>query len=200
MIITIEALKAIAPQSKRTNYKNLAGLALWMNYWFPLYDIDTKEEMCHFLCQAAHETDSFNSLIEYASGSAYDTRTDLGNTPAKDGDGARLKGRGIYMITGTKNYKTATLEWNEMHPDDKQDFFEKPELLQEPRFAVWSACQYWDTRDFNSIAALPDTAKIWSKKLNRNLTPLQYITFRINGGFNGYLDREKFYVRAKSTL
>lgn len=200
MTITVDILKAIAPGSKKTNYKHLSGLALWMNYWFPLFDIDQKGEYCHFLAQAAHETDSFNSLVEYATGDAYDTRTDLGNTPQKDGDGRRLKGRGVYMVTGTLNYKKATLEWNESFPGDKLDFFKKPHLLEDPKYAVWSACQYWDQRDLNSIAALPDTANVWVKRLKRNLSPVEYITYRINGGQNHIEERKEFYERAKAVI
>lgn len=200
MEITVDILKAIAPGSKKTNYKHLAGLALWMNHWFPKFDIDQKGEYCHFLCQAAHETDSFNALEEYASGAAYDTRVDLGNTPQKDGDGQRLKGRGIFMTTGAFNYKKATLEWNESFPDRKIDFFKSPELLELPEFAVWSACQYWDARDFNSIAVLSDLSKIWAKKLARDLRPVEYITWRINGGFRGLKERETFYQRAKDII
>lgn len=78
MIITTDILKAIAPGSKKTNYKLLPDLAHWMNVWLPKYDIDTNAELCHFLSQTAHESDSFNTLEEYASGKAYEGRKDLG--------------------------------------------------------------------------------------------------------------------------
>lgn len=35
----------------------------------------------------------------------YDTRTNLGNTPAQDGDGALYAGRGFVQITGKANYE-----------------------------------------------------------------------------------------------
>lgn len=200
MIITIDILKAIAPGSKKTNYKLLSGLALWMNHWFPKFEIDSKGELCHFLAQAAHETDSFNSLEEYASGDAYDTRTDLGNTPQKDGDGRRNKGRGIFMVTGATNYRRATMSWNEQNKDDFHNFALYPEKLSKPEFAVWSACDYWDQRDFNTFANMEDEEKIYVKKLNRNLFPIEYITYRINGGFNHLKERKEFYERAKGII
>jgi len=201
-MITAEALKHLAPKSKKTNYKHLSGLAMWMSYWFPLYDIDTKPEICHFLAQAAHETDSFNALEEYASGAAYDTRVDLGNTPEKDGDGQRLKGRGIFMTTGTYNYKRATLEWNTLHPANKKDFFKTPDLLEAPEYAVWSACQFWDAKGFNAIANMPDDAKVLykTKKIRIMVSPVEYISRIINGGTNGLQDRKDFYERAKSII
>lgn len=199
MIITVDIIKAIAPSSKRTNYKNLPGLALWMNHWFPKFDIDTKGELCHFIAQAAHETDSFNSLQEYASGEAYDTRVDLGNTPEKDGDGQEYKGSGIFMTTGRSNYKIATIRWNEDYKDDVQSFIEYPEKLREPKYAVWSACQFWDTKGFNTIANMPDTAKLIYKRKGMvlNVSPVEYISRVINGGVNGLSERIKFYEKAK---
>lgn len=200
MIITVDILKAIAPGSKKTNYKHLPGLSLWMNHWFPGFGIDTYGELQHFISQAAHETDSFNAIKEYATGEAYDTRTDLGNTPQKDGDGQRLKGRGVFMTTGTINYKKVTLEWNEAFPENKKDFFVTPELLETPEYAVWSACQYWDQRDLNTFANMHDNARIWVKRYNKHLSPIEYITYRINGGQTHIKERKIFYERAKAII
>lgn len=200
MIITADILMSIAPGSKKTNYKHLSGLALWMNYWFPAFKIDSNSELCHFIAQAAHETDSFNALEEYASGDAYDTRTDLGNTAAKDGDGRRLKGRGIYMLTGALNYKKATLDWNEDFPENKIDFFVNPELVAEPKYAVWTACHYWSQKGLDTFANMGDNNRIWVNRLNRYVYPIEYITLRINGGFNGFKERKGFYERAKSII
>jgi putative chitinase len=202
MVITAEILKAIAPGSKKTKYKLLPDLAHFMNRWFPEFDIDSKGELCHFIAQAAHETNSFNSLEEYASGDAYDTRVDLGNTPQKDGDGRKLKGRGIFMTTGAVNYKKATLEWNESFPSNKKDFFATPDLLEVPEYAVWSACQFWEQRGFNVIANMPDYSKVVYKRKGvvYNVSPVEYISRIINGGVNGLEERKTFYERAKSII
>lgn len=205
MEITADILKAIAPGSKKTNYKNLEMLSVWMKYYFPKFEIDQKGEYCHFLAQAAHESDSFNALEEYASGDAYDTRIDLGNTPQKDGDGRKYKGRGIFQITGFLNYKQATIEWRKWAQIDGGsifNFIQQPELLCRPQFSVWSACQYWDQRNFNTIANMPDNVLIPYKIKAQilQISPVEYISRKINGGTRGLTERKQFYERAKSII
>lgn len=56
---------------------------------------------------AFHEADRFRTMEEYASGSAYEGRSDLGNT--QKGDGVRFKGRGFVQLTGRRNYA----DWSE---------------------------------------------------------------------------------------
>lgn len=193
MTITVDILKALAPGSKKSNYKNLFGLSLWMNNWFPKFEIDTKGELCHILAQLAHESDSFNAMEEYASGRAYEGRIDLGNS--KKGDGIKFKGRGPIQVTGRVNYSLMGVR-----AGAPMKFIYNPELLATPEWGIWSACIFWTDRGLLDISNMPDTAEIWSKKLNKNLSPLEYITWRVNGGFNGLDLRKLFYERAKSII
>jgi hypothetical protein len=62
----------------------------------------TKPQIAYILATAEHESDSFRTLEEYASGDAYEGRTKLGNT--QRGDGPRFKGRGFVQLTGRLNY------------------------------------------------------------------------------------------------
>lgn len=66
------------------------------------YGDDDKMKLGYILATAFHESDRFKTMEEYASGSAYEGRADLGNT--EPGDGKRYKGRGFVQITGRRNY------------------------------------------------------------------------------------------------
>jgi putative chitinase len=58
---------------------------------------------------AVETAHTFKPVHEYGSeaylNKMYDTRTDLGNTAEKDGDGAKFAGRGFIQITGEFNYE-----------------------------------------------------------------------------------------------
>lgn len=149
-----------------------------MNEFFPQFEITTERRVEHFLAQACTESDGFHTLTEYASGDEYDTRTDLGNTRARDGDGRRYKGRGIFQITGRTNYQKAGQAMG-------IDAIAQPELLATPRYAVWSACLYWQSRNLNKLADADD---------------LKGITRKINGGYNGLADRQRYLDRARRLI
>src|SRR6185295_5942138 len=138
--ITPDQLASIA--GKPTSL--MTGLAEWINETCPAYEIDTPQEYAHFLAQACHETDHFRTLREYASGSAYEGRADLGNS--QSGDGVKFRGRGIFQTTGRANYLQLGIK------KGRRDLFiNSPELLEQPEYAVWSACEYWATRGLNDV-------------------------------------------------
>ncbi|HMW19169.1 MAG TPA: glycoside hydrolase [Accumulibacter sp.] len=190
-IITPDHLSAIA--GKPTPL--MPGLADWINQLCPTYEIDSPQEYSHFLAQACHETDHFKTLKEYASGKAYESRVDLGNNQL--GDGVRFKGRGIFQTTGRANYLQLGIK------KGRRDLFiNKPELLEQPEYAVWSACEYWKTRNLNDIANHADDDILKKKYRGRviDVSPIEFISITINGGYNGMADRKKFYEIAKNSL
>ncbi|MBP8163119.1 MAG: hypothetical protein KAX89_06050 [Propionivibrio sp.] len=189
--VTPEHLAAIAGRTTAL----MPALADWMNTLCPSYEIDTAREYGHFLAQACHETDHFKTLREYASGSAYEGRADLGNTQA--GDGIRFRGRGIFQTTGRANYLQLGIK------KGRRDLFiNTPELLELPEYAVWSACEFWKTRGLNDVANHADTDAL-KKKYRGNIidvSPVEYISLTINGGYRGMEERKKYYALAQQVL
>jgi len=189
--ITADHLKAIAGLTT----KLMPGLSEWINITCPLYQVDSPQEFAHFLAQACHETDHFKTTREYASGKAYEGRLDLGNK--NPGDGVRYRGRGIFQTTGRNNYLQLGIIMG------KRDMFvNDPGLLEQPEYAVWSACEYWKTRGLNDIANHADDDILKKKYRGKiiDVSPVEFIGLTINGGYNGMEERKKFYAIAKKVL
>lgn len=191
MIVKLEHLTAIAGKQSSI----MPGLVEWINKTCPSYEIDSPQEYAHFLAQGCHETDHFRVLKEYASGKAYEGRKDLGNE--LPGDGIRFKGRGIFQTTGRANYMHLGLI-----KGDKYLFVNNPELLEQPEYAVWSACEYWKSRSLNDIANHADADVLKKKYKGKviDVSPVEFISITINGGYNGMEERKKFYQIAMGIL
>ena len=130
----------------------------------------------HFLGQLAHESDGFATLEEYASGSAYEGRVDLGNT--RPGDGVRYKGRGPIQLTGRANYRRISAVLGV--PAE-----EHPEIIASPALGFLTAGLYWLDHGCNADAD------------EDNITA---VTVAINGGLNGVTNRGIYLAAAKQLL
>ena len=139
MKITNEFLKEVMPQSTE---KNRLKYIEWLNYCMPIYKIDTEKRVAAFIAQIGHESGYLRYSEEIASGKAYEGRRDLGNIYA--GDGIKYKGRGLIQITGRYNYA-------QLSKDLGEDFIKNPELLSTPKYAVQSACWYWNYKKLNNL-------------------------------------------------
>ncbi len=73
------------------------------------------------------ETSSFKPIPEWATGSEYEDRADLGNV--NPGDGVRFKGRGFIQLTGRSNYKN-------MGTHLGIDLIDNPDLALDPTIAA----------------------------------------------------------------
>ena len=174
-MITRDMIKKIAPNSKDEIVSPLVG---YLNKYMPdeKYQVNTYLRVCHFLAQAAHEAASFRTLEEYASGADYEGRKDLGNV--KKGDGVRYKGRGIFQLTGRANYRRIGQLIG-------MDLENNPELAESPEVSVLTALEYWKSRNLNAYADRDD---------------VKSITYRINGGYNGFDDRQRYLAKCKQVI
>ena len=139
MKITNEFLKEVMPQSTEANRQKYLE---WLNYFMPKYAIDSDKQVAAFIAQIGHESGQLKYSEEIASGKAYEGRKDLGNT--QGGDGIRFKGRGLIQITGRFNYI-------QLSKDLGEDFIKTPELLSTPKYAVQSACWFWNKNKLNDL-------------------------------------------------
>lgn len=150
------------------------------------YSIDTVERQAMFLSNVGHESGRLVYTTELwgptASQKGYEGRKDLGNIYA--GDGSRYRGRGLLQTTGRANYAAVTKRLQERF-NNVPDFEKEPTLLAEPQWAAFSAGDYADMKNLNSIAD--------SGKFER------YVRV-INGGTNGLSDRMALYASAKKAL
>jgi len=175
-VVTAAQLQKLAPPAKQSIVHELARAAPLLD----AYSINTRLRWCHFVAQLSHESDSFATTVEYASGAAYEGRKDLGNT--QPGDGRRYKGRGLIQCTGRANYRAFT-QWMRARDPSCPDFEQTPDVVATFPWALHSAVWYWTTRGLNAFADADD---------------VDTITRRINGGTNGLADRKAKLALAKT--
>jgi predicted chitinase len=183
-MLTTEQLQAIMPllpAAKR------ATLFPFLSAAVNEFGIDQPARTAAFLAQLAHESAQFRFMEEIWGPTAAQRRYeppgklagDLGNTDA--GDGRRFKGRGPIQITGRANYR----RFGDLLG---LDLVSGPEQAALPDVAFRIAGLYWSKKGLNELADRV-TAEAFRE-----------ITRRINGGFNGLAERERFYETAKAVL
>lgn len=161
--------------------KDIADLGPGLLATMTRYEINTPLRQAHFLAQVGHESGQLRYREELASGDAYDTRTDLGNTPARDGDGRKYKGRGLIQLTGKANYAAY-----DRHLGLGGILVSSPgRVATDPVLCCDVAGWFWSSRGLNLYADQDDILKI---------------TRKINGGYNGLKDRSRLLALAKKAL
>ena len=97
------------------------------------------------------------------------------NGDEASGDGWRFIGRGLIQITGRENYTACS---RALFGDDR--LLTQPEILEQPRYAVESACWFWQRKNINQHADRDD---------------INMVTRVINGGVNGLKDRKQYFAQ-----
>lgn len=176
-MITAEQLKQIYPQATAANIEMYLP---FLNSLLPQFGIDTPARVCTFLAQVGHESGQLRYNKEIwgptAAQKGYEGRKDLGNVIV--GDGTKFKGRGLIQITGRANYSSFAQATG-------VDCINNPVLLEQPEYAVMTACWFWQKNNLNKYADSGD---------------FKTLTKRINGGVNGWADRCEIWERAKKVL
>jgi putative chitinase len=180
MDLTIAQLKAIMPNAKLQNitlfYKNFLAYK-----W--LHKMTEALEVAAFISQIAQETNELIWIQELATGAEYEGRIDLGNT--LPGDGVLFKGRAYLQLTGRFNYRAFTKWYNENFIV-QENFVKTPErIAQEPELWMLASIFFWKTNGLDQFSIYSDCKKT---------------TKKINGGYNGFNERLKYFNLAKKTL
>ena len=178
--LNADVMRAIAPRFSGDiavqQNQIIAAVGAVLNDTLTAYDTATLLRAAHFLAQTCHESAGFRTTEEFADGSAYEGRTDLGNT--QPGDGPLFKGRGLIQLTGRANYA-------KYGPLMGVDLIADPDAAAEPVMSLKIACEFWKQHGLNTFADADD---------------IMTITRRINGGLNGIDDRQALLATAKAVL
>ncbi len=173
--VSIDKLRRLTPTARPDI---LAAVAAGFDTTAPGFGLaDSPARICHFLAQAAHESMGFSRLRELGGPAyfrRYEGRADLGNvTP---GDGVKFHGRGIFQLTGRRNYTKMGERLNVNLADN-------PDAAMEPALSYRIACLFWSDHKLNTFADADD---------------IKGITRRINGGENGLAERTRLYEKART--
>jgi putative chitinase len=205
MIVIIEQLKQIMPLAPA---QLLEQFLIEFNLQLPGYEIDNPLRLAAFIAQGAHESGELKELVENMNYSKperlmavwprrfptiesalpyiknpeklgnYVYASKLGNGDPTTGDGYRYRGRGWFNVTGKDFY-------SEMTKISGHDFLKNPEDMANPKFAVLSACEEWNSKGLNRLADIGD---------------FNQITYKINGGLIGKESRLLYYAKAKKAF
>lgn len=174
--------------------KIIENFVAMVNAFAEPYGFDSAVNLSRFIGQVGIEADYFRTTTEYASGKAYERRTDLGNTPVDDGDGPKYKGRGLIQTTGRNNVENfsrwAAKNLRSLVAEPIPDFVKQPEKIADHPWAFWSAIYFWAIGNRTS------------KSLNRYAQENndEMLTRVINGGLTHFDRRLDMTARAALVL
>lgn len=195
---TADRLLALCPQPTSDR---IAKLSETLDDRAEEFGVTTHLRRAHFIAQVAHESGGFKRLSENLNYSesriieifprlkarakelanqpeklanaAYADR--LGNGDEASGDGWRYRGQGWIQLTGRDNYRDIGASLG-------ADLVGSPSKASEPVTATLIALTFWRGRRCNDAADDDDVARV---------------TRLINGGLNGFEDRQRLTREAK---
>lgn len=174
------------------------------------FKIDSILRLSHFLSQCAHESGGFKYTIENLNYSAkglittfpkyfkqpglaeaYQRKPEkiasrvygnrMGNGDESSMDGWKFRGRGYIQLTGKSNY----IEFDKFVDDD---IIKNPDLVAK-QYPLLSAGWFFYKNNINSTADKGSTEDI-----------VKSVTKKINGGYNGLADRQKYFDKYYNIL
>jgi putative chitinase len=183
MSVQVTAAHLRAAAKGAVNAQNMMSVLVAVDRYGAELGMDRPHRAVQFYAQIMHESGDFRYDREVwgptPAQQRYDTRVDLGNTPAADGDGKLYMGRTAMQITGKANYRAFT-EWCRSHAMNSPDFVRNPDAVNTDPWEGLGPLWFWDRESLNKWADQGD---------------IETITKRINGGINGLADRIDHYVR-----
>ena len=153
------------------------------NVCLKTYKITTLQRIRHFISQCSVESGAGKYKMEQSwdknktAGEQYEGRKDLGNI--HPGDGVKYRGAGYIQLTGRNNYQKFA------------DSIQDPKVMEGAEYVAdkypWtSAGFFWD---MNQINVLCDKG-----------ASVKEITYKVNHGYNGLAEREKYYQKCTEIL
>lgn len=187
-MLTITAAQVRAAALSRVNDANLNSVMVSLDRYADDLGMNKPHILAQYFAQMGHESGDFRYDSEIwgptPAQARYDTRTDLGNTPEKDGDGYLYRGRTGGQLTGKDNYRQFR-DWCRSQGYNPPDFVAEPDLVNTDPWEGLVPLWYWSSRNLNRWA---------------NEGDIETITRKINGGKNGLADRMDRYGRVALVL
>lgn len=144
--LTSSILKAVAPRTAPTLRDRFLP---FLNEALPRYGIVNEVQVAAFLATAAFESMYFQKTKEGKAG----PNTTAWRKYQSKYWATNYMGRGIFQTTSKPNYRTFGQKMKAKGlVGDSEIFVNQPELLEQPKWAVESACEFWVTNGLDVYA------------------------------------------------
>lgn len=189
-ILTFETLQKITGPIEAASGQgsNAQSFLLALNKYGFEFGLERPHRVSYLLGQVLLESGAFRYDRELwgptPAQKRYDIRTDLGNTPERDGDGFKYRGRTPMQITGLDNYAQYTAWVRRLDPS-APDFVDDPDAVNLDPWEGLGPLWFWDTRGLNVPADAGDVRRV---------------TKLINGGYNHFSERLRWTDKAQLVL